>query len=779
MNEEDLYEDDGQEGAEKGPGLIEVIFTYLKYWYWFLISLTIFLVIGYFYVKIQVPQYSTQAQILIKDNSKQLTDQVVFEELNITPPGSTVDNEILILRSPTLVEVTIKELDLQTSYYAKGPLNDRILYSNVPAKIEVIQPSDKTYSVDWPVQLSNNSEALFDGKRVSLGAPVNTPAGVIKITVNRLSFSTIPYFVKFSKVGDVAGEYINKTGVAPVAKGSNILLLTTENAVPKRGEDFLNKLIKNYITASTDDKTKNITSAVNFINDRIKELAIELDAENKNVENFKISNNITDLSKESEDIYKHISSNDERVAEIDLELNILRNIESFLARTDNVDVTQPSMIGLTESTVTGQVAQLADLLLKKKNLLTTVPETNPLIVSINDQILSLKQTLSGTIKTVRSNLLLSQRTLKQQSANFTGQLKNVPIKERQLLDVMRNQGVKNTLFNFLLQKREETQLTLASNTSDVRIINAASTGGKPIKPVKSSLYMIFFALGLGIPFGVVFIKEMLNNTVRRRSDIIKATKVPVIAQISHSDDIDPLTIVSKPKSIIAEQIRALRTNLDFLVPGPGPKALLFTSAHSGEGKSFISLNLGASLASTGKKVIILELDLRKPKLLSTLGLDKRTGLSDYLIGKIDYKDIVRKVPQQENFYLIESGTIPPNPAEILMGKYLQQLITELRKEYDYILIDAPPIGLVTDAQILSQYADITFFLVRHNFTRKDQIELVNELNRKKIFRNMNIIFNSIDTSSFGYGYRYDYSYYGEQPRGNKGLMRFFKRSGKK
>lgn len=291
--------------------------------------------------------------------------------------------------------------------------------------------------------------------------------------------------------------------------------------------------------------------------------------------------------------------------------------------------------------------------------------------------------------------------------------------------------------------------------------------------------MIFFALGLGIPFGVIFIKEMLNNTVRRRSDIIKATKVPVIAQISHSDDIDPLTIVSKPKSIIAEQIRALRTNLDFLVPGPGPKALLFTSAHSGEGKSFISLNLGASLASTGKKVIILELDLRKPKLLSTLGLDKRTGLSDYLIGKIDYKDIVRKVPQQENFYLIESGTIPPNPAEILMGKYLQQLITELRKEYDYILIDAPPIGLVTDAQILSQYADITFFLVRHNFTRKDQIELVNELNRKKIFRNMNIIFNSIDTSSFGYGYRYDYSYYGEQPRGNKGLMRFFKRSGKK
>jgi tyrosine-protein kinase Etk/Wzc len=769
--EEEVYDQPFQENNEGGVSIWETVFKYIKHWPWFLLSLGLFMIAGYFYVKSQIPQYRIQSQILINDN-KQSADEVLFTALNISPPNVVVENEILILKSNTLIEKVVQDLNLQSSYFVKRTLKKRILYKNEPISIDLIKESGISYTKDWSVQFLNNNEVLFNGKKIPLNTPVITEAGTIVAKLTQFGAFSDVYYVTFNTVQNVAQEYLGKLIIAPVTKQSNILNLVTEDAVPRRGQDFLDKVVEEYIEASLNYKTKNIANTIKFINDRLKELAVELDSENQNVQNFKSVNNITDLSSQSQTILEKINRNDAQLAEIDLQLVILRNIEGFLASPDNVEVNQPSMIGMPDATVASQVTQLGDLKLKKQALLRTVRETNPVVSTINDQILSLKNSLNQTIKTVRSNLNVTIRELKGQSGGYEAQLKGIPVKERKLLDVMRNQGVKNTLFNFLLQKREETQLSLASNTADSRIINPARSSGVPIKPIVSTLYMIFFSLGLGIPLAVIFIKEMLNNNIQRKADISKATRVPIIAQISHSDDMSPLTIISKPRSIVAEQIRALRTNLDFLIPGSGSKTILFTSTVSGEGKSFIALNLGASLASTGKKVIILELDLRKPKLLSTIGLDKRTGLSDYLIGKVDYKDIIREVPQQENFYMIESGTIPPNPAEILMNSHLPALIASLRQEYDYILIDAPPIGLVTDAQILSQYADVTFYLVRHNFTRKEHMVMLNDIQRKKVFKNLNIVFNSVDTSGFGYGYRYDYSYYGDNEEKKESLLSF-------
>jgi tyrosine-protein kinase Etk/Wzc len=767
--EEEIYDQSFQENAESGVSIWETIFKYLKHWPWFLLSLAVFMVAGYFYVKSQIPQYRIQGQILISDN-KQSADQVVLDALNISPPNVVIDNEILIIKSNTLIEKVVKDLSLQYSYFVKGPLKKRILYKNQPVTIELIRKNSKSYSKAWSVQLLKNNEVLFEGKKISLNTPVITEAGTIVAKLSPSSGMKEVYYVTFSTVESVAQDYLNKLTVAPVNKQSNIVNLITEDAVPRRGQDFLDKVVERYIEASLNYKTQNIANTIKFINDRLKELAVELNTENRNVQNFKSANNVTDLGTQSQTILTKISANDAQLAEAELQLVILRNIEGFLASPDNVQVSQPSLLGMPDATLASQVSQLGDLKLKKQALVGTIRETNPVLSSINDQILSLKNSIAQTVRTVRSNLTVTLRELKQQSAGYEAQLKGIPVKERELLDVMRNQGVKNTLFTFLLQKREETQLSLASNTADSRIINPARSSGAPIKPIVSTLYMIFFSLGLGIPFAVIFTREMLNSNIQRKSDISKITRVPIIAQISHAEDMSSLTIISKPRSIVAEQIRALRTNLDFLIPGSGSKTILFTSTVSGEGKSYISLNLGASLASTGKKVIILELDLRKPKLLTTIGLDKKTGLSDYLIGKVDYRDIIRAVPQQENFYMIESGTIPPNPAEILMNTHLPELITALRKDYDYILIDAPPIGLVTDAQILSQYADVTFYLVRHNFTRKEHMNLLNEIQKKKIFKNLNIVFNSIDASGFGYGYRYDYSYYGESEPKSKSWL---------
>ena len=772
--EEEIYDEPSQI-AESDSSFAETALGYLKYWKWFLLSLIVFMGFGYFYVKSQEPQFRIQSELLIKDN-RQITNQVVLTELNVSPPPIAIDNEILILKSNTLVETVVKKLGLQTSYYIKGHLNKRILYNNSPIDIELIKASAATYTKDWIIQVTPQKNVEFNGKKVLLNTPISTEAGVILVKPLDLSLTLEPIHVDFNTVTDVAKDYSAKLNVIQANKSSNVLNVSTEDAVPQRGIDFLNNVVDEYNTAAIKEKNKSISNTIAFIDERLGKLAVDLGDENQNVQNFKSNNNIIDLSAQSSTLLDKVSENDTQIASLDLQLDILKNIERFLASPDNVEVNQPSMLGLTDATLTTQVAALGDLKLKKQSLLRTTQENNPVVGEINDQILSLKKSLVLTVKTVRSNLILSKRQLQNQNGSYQSNLKQFPVKERELFDVMRNQGVKNTLFSFLLQKREETQLTLASNIGDSRVINQARSSGTPVKPVATTLYMLFFTMGLGIPFGIIFLKDMLNNTVRRKSDITKGTRVPVIAQISHSDDLSPLTIISKPRSIVAEQLRSLRTNLEFLIPGQGSKTILFTSTVSGEGKSFISLNLGASLASTGKKVIILELDLRKPKLLSTIGLEKKIGLSDYLIGKVTYQEIIRAVPQQENFFMIESGTIPPNPAEILMSKYLTDLITALRSEFDYILIDAPPVGLVTDAQILSQFADVTFFLVRHNVTRKDHITLLNEMFLKKVFKNLNIVFNSIDVSSLGYGYRYDYSYYQMDEPGSDGFVRsIFKR----
>jgi tyrosine-protein kinase Etk/Wzc len=770
MNTDDeLYDSSIQDAANESEGSIgEIIFGYLKYWKWFILSITVFLVAGYFYVKSQVPQYRIQTQIIIKD-TKQSTDKIIFDELGVTPPNIVIENEILIMRSNTLIEKVVKDLGLQTSYYSKGRLSKRILYKTEPASINLLVPSKKTYTKDWAVQLVDSQGAMFDGKKVPFNKPTSTTAGVIVIKPNE-NTSKEPYFVTFSTVASVAQQYISKIAVAPTSKQSNMLVISVEDAVPSRGEDFLNKVVEEYISAAINDKNKNIANTIAFIDERLRVLQGELGVEEKNVQEFKSNNNITDLGSEASMIFSKVTGNDSKVTDIDLQLTMLKQVEGYLSTPDNLSVVQPSMLGLTDNTITSMVNQLGELKLQKQSLLRTIPESNPIVAAINDQIISLKGSLKEAVKTLRSSLLLNRREVEKVNNKFQADLKQVPVRERQLMDVMRNKTIKDNLFNFLLQKREETGLSLASNAADSRVINPARSSAAPIKPVISTLYLIFVSLGLGLPVGIIFVKDMLNNNVRRKSDISKNTRVPIIAQISQSDDGAALTIITKPRSIVAEQIRALRTNLDFLIPGNGCKVILFTSTVSGEGKSFISLNLGASLASTGKRVIILELDLRKPKLLSTIGLEKKIGLSDYLIGKVGYKDIIREIPQQENFYMIESGTIPPNPAEILMNSHLPELIAALKADYDYILIDAPPIGLVTDAQILGKYADVTFFLVRHNFSRKDHINLLNEIYTKRIFKNLNVIFNSIDTSGFAYGYRYDYSYYGEQEPKNKSLL---------
>ncbi|WCT13828.1 GumC family protein [Mucilaginibacter jinjuensis] len=737
----------------------DVVHRYLKYWRWFTLSIIVAIAVGFLFAKLQVPEYKIDIAILIKDKQSN-GDKDLLDQLNLNSSDKIIDNEIQILKTNMLMEKVISALDLGNTYVIENNFTKYTLYNKYcPFKIKLLSPSSQISTKKWIVRYINPKEIEFDGKVIPFNHPVQTAAGLIIATPNNVAVKIYqPIHVIFGTVEGTAQNYISKLVITPASKLATVLFISMEDEIPERGKDILTRLVDEYNQMSIDDKNKTTSNTLNFIESRLSVVASELNSVEKNVANYKSSNNIVDISSQSSIFLANVQTNDAQITKIDLEIGALKNLESYLKSGTNDLSKLPSMLGVDDPTLLGLVTQLAQALTEKEGRLRTIPETNPIVNSINDQIQSLKSTILKTVVNVNSGLIDSKRQLQNKNASYNSLIKGVPSKEKGLIDVMRDRDIKNNLFTFLLQKREETQISLASTVSDSKTIDKAKSSGMFFKPAKNIIYITFFFIGLLIPFFIIYLKDSLNSTVRRRQDIEGVTRIPIIAQLGYSKEPNTMVVINQPRSMISEQIRALRTNLDFILPGVKRRNLLFTSSISGEGKSFVCLNLGASLASTGKKVVVLELDLRKPRFHVSLGLENDKGLSGYLIGRDELKDIIKIYPEQPNLSIISSGAIPPNPAELLLNGRIESLLDKLNEEFDYVLMDAPPIGLLTDAQILSKHADATLFVIRHSYTHKDSVNLLEEFRKKGFFKNLNIVFNSINTDKNGYGYGYGYGY---------------------
>jgi len=395
-------------------------------------------------------------------------------------------------------------------------------------------------------------------------------------------------------------------------------------------------------------------------------------------------------------------------------------------------------------------------------------DSNPIIQTFNQQLNTTRTNILSSLETYKASLNTAKNQLEKQNQSFTNALKDIPSKQRIYLDFARQQQLKQELYLFLLQKRYETAISRTSTISSSRIIDSAKSDFSPYEPKRSVMYLTGLIIGLILPGIYLFIKELLSIRIKTKADIEKLTKISVIGEISHNDEEKNLVVANNSRSVISEQFRSLRTNLQYAIDTSKANVLLFTSSMSGEGKSFLSLNLGSALALTGKKVIFLELDLRKPKLSENIGLDNSNGFTNYVISKsTDLSSIIKQTWFNENCYLISSGPIPPNPSELLLSDKLEAMIVKLKQEYDYVIIDCAPIGLVTDALLLEKYADITFYVLRQDYTFKSQLNIVNDLKVNKGVKNMYLLVNDIKTQNGGYaaygqGYGYGYGYgYGE------------------
>ncbi|QMW04576.1 GumC family protein [Spirosoma foliorum] len=736
-----------------------MLMRYVRNWPWFVLTLILALAAAYVYLLYQPPVYKVQASVLVKDEKKGISGESLMKEMDIFTESKVVENEQEILKSYTLMDRVVNNLGLDVRYYQSTNTFNKEIYTESPIRLLVEKPTSELYAEKLEFTFQDGKTIFLNGKPYPINQSIKTPFGQLRIFPRKALNKTVaPVIAMVLSRTETVEDYLKNLKVEPTAKQSTVLAMSLDETVPDKGEAILNQLINEYNKEAIVDKNKEASNTLNFIENRLALISGELSTVEKEVELYKSTQGITDLSLQAQAFLTTVKENDTQLNEVNLRLGALTDIEKYIQNKSGEKGIAPATMGLSDPILTGLLTKMAELEMKREEVSRTMSPNNPLLQSLDSQLRTMKASTNENVQTIRQQLISNREQLLANNKRLEGVIKTVPGKERALLNITRQQAIKNALYTYLLQKREETALSAASTVSDSRTVDAARTGSKPIKPIKIMIFALFAVFGLFVPIGVISAKDALNNRVLRRSDVEDATQVPILGEIVKGRQLGTDSFVFKPRmqSVIGEQIRALRTNLQFLRSDPQKsQVLLFTSSISGEGKSFVSLNLGASLALVGKTTVILEMDMRKPKLHKSLHMENRAGLSNYLIGGATIDELLQPIVGYDNYFIITSGPIPPNPAELLSSPFLTQLFDELKARFDYVLVDSPPVGLVTDSQLIAPYADATMFLVRHDHTPKNYIKMVDTLFKEHRFQKLSIILNGVGE---GESYYYNYSY---------------------
>jgi capsular exopolysaccharide synthesis family protein len=743
----------------------KILLQYVAYWKWFVVSFIALVLLGVGYLFMRTPQYEINASILIKDDTKlggNSGTMSMLKELDLFSGKKVVENEIEILRSYTLLEEVIKDLNLNVQYTVKDGLRTKMLYGDTPVKIEIITPTKALF--ETPLTLRFEAQRiLINEQSYPPNALITESFGSLRVTVNDSLLAgwnmekTIT--VTFTPVAQMVETLRNNLGVAIPAKGTSVINLSLLSPVPERGKDVLNHLIAVYNKAAIADKNNLAGVTLKFIDERLKLVAVDLQDAEVNVERYKSAQGITDISTESELFLQTVQQNDLELSKVTIQLDVLRHIEQYVL-SDAGRGTTPATLGLNDPTLLSLIKSLTETEAERTLRLQALEPAHPMIQSLDDQIKILKGNIVDNIKILRRSLESMQQNLQAENRRIEAIIQSVPRKERELVDITRQKEIKSQLYVYLLSKREETAISYASTVADSRIVDVARSSLYPVQPKKKIILLVFGLIGLLLPAGILWIIDWFSDKVSTKDEIEKNLKTPVLGEISFVEQANKLLSLTA-RSKHAEQIRTLRTNLTFMQAGGGLRVIMITSSVSGEGKTFLTANLGIALAALNKKVVVLGFDLRKPGLHKMFGIDNEEGLSNYLSGQATLRQIVRNSDQPENLHIISCGHIAPNPQELLQGETLSQLFEELKQAYDYIVIDTPPIGLVSDALLLNRYADVTICVIRQNYTHRDRIKFINDLYYAKRLKNISIVINGIKEEKW-HGYSYgSYKYYGK------------------
>ncbi len=782
---EELYDDTFEEKEEQ-TDIKAILFKYIIRWPWFVASIIICITCAWLYLKQSTPVYNITASVIIKDKEKGGTTENEFsglEELGLLNSSKNIDNEIEILRSKSLIKDVVNELGLYIKYSTSKGFKNIELYKTSPI---LIHYSSKDAEVlDAPMQLSinyqksgqiyvnlitdkgNDSEKNISKNYAKLPAVLSSEKGTI-------TFMSNPQ-VPITEDGDLeitilpslsaAKGYHSVLLIEPTSKTTSVATISIKNTNKKRGEDFINKLVEMYNRDANNDKNEISQNTARFIDERISVINQELGSTEQELENFKRKSGLTDLSSDAQLAIAEKSGYEKLCVENGTQLNLIKYLSDYLNKPENANTTLPVNVGLDDEALTSLISQYNALILERNRLRRASSDSNPVVRRLDSNIDDMHASLLTTINSVYKGLLITKADLDRQAGKYAGQISNAPAQERRFVSIQRQQEIKAGLYLMLLQKREENNIALAATANNAKIIDDALADDVPISPNKKIIYLAALVLGFGIPVAIIYILSLLSYRIEGHSDVERLTRVPVIGDVplNDSDEKYAIAVRENDNDIMAETFRSLRTNLLFMLGDPDKKVILVTSTTSGEGKTFIASNLAVSLALLGKKVVIVGLDIRKPGLNKVFHIShKERGITQYLVApqSTDLRSMIQSSDLSANLHILPGGTIPPNPTELLARKSLDDAIELLKKDYDYIVLDTAPIGMVTDTQLIARVADISVYVCRADYTHKNDYQLINELYANKRLPGLCTVINGLDMKKKKYGYYYGYGKYG-------------------
>lgn len=758
------------------------LFRILRAWYWFAASLFICLLVAWLYLHYTNPVYQAVASVIIKDEQKggNATESALLKDLGIGG-NKLVENEIEIFKSYDLMEDVVRRQQLFVHAWVEGRLRDVPLFGNdLPFAMEVLNADSISSVSQWSVAFNKGKLTLTANNKQAVS---NLQYGE-NYSVDGIRFRIMPneewreqhksdtaalnkaFNLTIMPIAAATGGYNGRLSVASVSKQSSVINLTISDPHREKARVILASLIDIYNKQGLDDKNRVTANTIDFLNERLKAVASDLQSVEGEVQQFKSNNQITDVSAEAQQYMEMAKGIDMQKAESQTRLNIVSALERELLLNQNNPGLVPSTLGLEESSLTSLVEKHNSLILEKERIQKNkeIGPENPLLVDLKQQVQETRAKLLANVRNLKSAYEIALGDISRKDDQLKSRIRNVPQIERRLVEIQRNRNVEEQLYAFLLQKREEAAVTLASNIPDSRTIVKARGLGQ-VSPKSKSIWAVALLLGLLAPLIVMLIIDFLNNKVGDENEVEQKTRVPLLGMISHIRKINsPIVISEKSRSVVAEQVRTLRTAIGFTGKGKGVKKILVTSSQPGDGKSFISINLAASFALLGKKTVLVELDLRKPHVAKYLGISTTGGISGILAGKVKLDETIVEIPGFEHqLYLLPAGYLPPNPAELISTVQMEKLISDLERQFDYIIVDTPPFGLVTDAVLLQKYMDITLAVLRQGHTHKEVYENLNQRASQNPDYPLYAILNGVGwrrryQKGYGYGRYGSYSY---------------------
>jgi len=734
-----------------------MLFKLLPYWPVFLGLFVIAIAGAWLYLQVTPALYEANARIMINEKKGDETARN-SEPMETVTQKKTIDNEREVLTSNPILLRVVDDLALYAPITERKRLATVSAYASCP--VQIIAKDSKTITGTEAIKFSyNNSAVSMDGKNYPVGSWQKTPYGELMFIKNshlkaahpgEYSFSLVPVKKAASSLGQ-------RLKVTEANKLSTILNVALQDEDPTRAEDALNDVLKVYSASAIDESNRLVANTQEFINQRLASVQGELVAIESNLQNYRSDKGAVDVSTQGKLYLENVSNNDQKVGELNMQLSVLNQVEKYVKSKNLSGGIVPSTIGVNDPGLTQMVKDIYELQLNAESLRKTTGENNPMFVSYTDQIEKIKPQILQNLQNQRSSLTASRNNLSSTSSNYSSALSAMPETERKIVDISRQQQIKNGIYTFLLQKKEETALTSIANGSGSKIVNAADASEFPVSPKRKMIYLasLFGAGILGV--GFVSVKEGMRRNIMFQSDIEALTSLPVIAEITEDKSKRYIVMGSQQRTLIAEQFRSLRTTLRYLGVSTTNKRVMVTSAISGEGKSFVASNLAMTLAMTGKRVALLDFDLNNPTIHRKFNIPQTLGIADYLQGTAKADDIIIPSRENENLFLLLTGKLPIDPAELIMNGKAEELLNYLDGVFDYIVVDVPPVGPVSDAYTLAPLCDATLFVVRHAYTPKVFVERIEENIKLNGLPNPAIVFNAVAPRGFGknnYGYGY-------------------------